>query len=512
LADTSSGLIASNSSQQLTGYAAYGSSIRSAVESLVAGFGLELLDDGTVLRSPSGSAPFLIGDELGNSSDNNPEPRLEREQASVRSVPAALRITYYDPARDYQTGEARAVAGEAPGSEERQDLPAVLSAGDAKSLAEQALARAWTQRDKLTLRLPPSRLDLEPGDQLELSLNPSTWAIQKITIDGFVVLAELSPSAAAAATVAGDGGRIVPNEDVVAGPVTLALLDIPNVASASNIPTVLLAASSETSGWKPQTVAIELGGQRLAVQTARSKSILGSAATALAAADASLIDEQNSFEVQLLDADQWLTSCDDDALAGGTNLAALGSELIQFGSATSLGSGRFELRQLLRGRGGTEWACSGHAAGESFCLLQASALQEIALPGWSLGAEISATTVGGTGASITFGGEALRPPSPVNLTARRSSGGDLVIGWTRRSRQGFAWVDGVDSPLGEGIEQYRVMLTGTAGSIELTTGQPDLTVLSGDLVPLGPGTAIIQVTQIGDFASSRLAQLSISLS
>jgi hypothetical protein len=98
------------------------------------------------------------------------------------------------------------------------------------------------------------------------------------------------------------------------------------------------------------------------------------------------------------------------------------------------------------------------------------------------------------------------------LTARRSSGGDLVIGWTRRSRQGFAWVDGVDSPLGEGIEQYRVMLTGTAGSIELTTGQPDLTVLSGDLVPLGPGTAIIQVTQIGDFASSRLAQLSISLS
>jgi hypothetical protein len=512
LIDASGGVIVSDATQQVIGFAAYGSSIKSSVDPLVSNFGIDLFDDGTTLRAPIAASPLVIGDELGNSVDNSTQPRLQRDQAAVRSVPAALRLTYYDPDRDYQTGEARSVAGEDAGTEVQQELPAVLTADDAKSLAQQILARTWAERDKLTLRLPPARLAIEPGSKLVLPLNPALWTVGKTTIDGFVIVAELHPTLGAVAAVVGDGGRIVSNVDVAAGPVTLALLDVPNVVSASNEPSVLLASSAVTTGWKRSAVAITFGGQQISAETARTKSLLGNAATVLAAADTSLIDDQNSVDVQLLDADQWLTSCDDDALASGTNLAALGSELVQFGSAISIGEGRFQLSHLLRGRGGTEWACGGHATGEPFCLLQPLALQSIALPSWAIGADVGASTAGGIGTSILFAGETLRPPSPVNLAAESHSNGDLAITWTRRSRQGFAWIDGVDAPLGESAEQYRVRLTGAAGTIEATADQPNLAVVSTDLASLGIGPVSIEVAQIGDLAASHAAQLNIQLS
>jgi hypothetical protein len=92
--------------------------------------------------------------------------RFQREQLPARSLPAALRLAYYDLDRDYQTGEARAAAGEQMGNETQQDLPVVLSAGEAKSLAQEMLARAWATRDKLTLRLPPGRVSSNPAVDL----------------------------------------------------------------------------------------------------------------------------------------------------------------------------------------------------------------------------------------------------------------------------------------------------------------------------------------------------------
>jgi hypothetical protein len=64
-------------------------------------------------------------------------------------------------------------------------------------------------------------------------------------IGRFAVVAELLPSVSAGVKVAGDGGRIVPNQDITAGAVSVALLDIPNVlGTASNDPTILIAARS----------------------------------------------------------------------------------------------------------------------------------------------------------------------------------------------------------------------------------------------------------------------------
>jgi hypothetical protein len=375
------------------------------------------------------------------------------------------------------------------------------------------IARVWSDRDRLTLRLPPNRLELEPGSRLELELSPRQWRVEKTTVDGFVVIAELRPSSALSGAMSGDGGRMVENPDVIAQPPTLALLDLPSgFGPASNDPLVLVAATTPSS-WQRLPVEISFGGQSVTVDAARAKSIMGRAEAVLASSAADLIDDQNTVTIKLVDTDQWLTSCDDEALAAGENLAVLGSELIQFGNALPLGAGRFRLSRLLRGRGGSEWACAGHSADELFCLLKAGTLQSVVLPNWSVGATLSATGArGGATTSILFLGENIRPPAPVHLVADRQETGDLVLSWTRRSRQGFAWLDGIDAPLGEANEQYRLSLTGVSGPVELLATQPSLTIAAADVAALGGGELTVEVRQIGDVAVSRPAQLTLPLS
>jgi len=107
LSDASNSSITAGTDRTLVGYAAYGRSIKEAIKPLVDSFGVDLFDDGEVLRPPTPGVPLPIAaDELGNRAEQQPVPRFHREQSPVRAVPAALRVTYYDPARDYQTGEA----------------------------------------------------------------------------------------------------------------------------------------------------------------------------------------------------------------------------------------------------------------------------------------------------------------------------------------------------------------------------------------------------------------------
>lgn len=511
LGDASGGAIAVNASQVVGGYASYGRTIKSAVEPLIEAFGILVFDDGQKLKSPTRVVPLAIGScEFGNSADVGAVPRMKREQGAA-TAPSSFRLTFYDPARDYQGGEARASAADEASIETQRELPAAMTAGDAKSLAQRMLGRASTSRDKLTLRLPRGRIALDPGDTLQLPLSPAFWTIERVTVDGFVPIVELRPAAGGQVQVAADPGRIAPNADVIAGPPVIALFDLPvPPTAASSQPTILLAASLATSGWSVRPAEIRFAGQPISTQTARGKSVLGNAISVLGPGTSHIVDEVSSVDVELVDRDQWLVSCDQDALAGGGNLAVIGKELLQFASAIPLGEGRFRLSHFLRGRAGTEWAIGDHAAGENFCVLRPGTLQPVALPSFSIGAEIGAT-VTTSHASAVLTGESLRPLSPVNLSADVSESGALTLRWIRRSRAGLAWVDGVDAPLGEAREQYRVAIEGILGRMELVAENSELVVEADALATLGAGPTNVEVSQIGGFFASRPARLNFVL-
>jgi len=213
----------------------------------------------------------------------------------------------------------------------------------------------------------------------------------------------------------------------------------------------------------------------------------------------------------------WLLNCGDAALGDGANLAIVGNELIQFGRAEPIGPRRFRLSRLMRGRRGTEWATDVHVVGEGFAMVEIDALRTIELEQASLGAEVSVRARGlGDGPAspvITrnVGGEALRPPSPVHLTISWRADNGLDISWIRRSRFGWAWLDSVETPIGETVERYHLRLSGTAGVIELDSMATSASLTSEEVSVLGMGSATINVSQIGDFAASHEASQTILL-
>ncbi|HEX6072724.1 MAG TPA: phage tail protein [Sphingomicrobium sp.] len=515
LADATSGIVQCDPSQELIGFAAYGRSMRSAVEPLIDCFAVELFDDGFRLRSPDSTIPAIITEaDFGCSADGERVPKLQREQEPALSLPASLRLSYYDPSRDFQSGETRASAGEQDGNEEQRDLPAVLDTSAAKSLCQQILARRWAERDKLTLRLPPSYLGLRPASRIELPLTPASWTVNRCTLEGFVLVADLRPSWNPAVALIGDAGRVADNVQPGIADVTLALLDVPQIVDPlSDQPSLLLAASSPTPGWKSVGVEVTAGSQTVLTRTAARKAVLGQALSVLGPGEPYLIDKLATVDVELLDQDQWLISCDDEALVSGTNLAVLGGELIQFGEAVAIGPGQFRLRRLLRGRRGTEWTSGAHSAGEPFVLLEQASVRGIPLPDWAVGSQVTAAPSGAGGGSqpvtVQATGESLRPLPPVRLDAMPGGSGDFLLSWVRRSRRGWAWIDGIDAPLGENREEYRVTIGGPLGSFERTSSQPELTVTATELASVGSGAATVEVRQIGDWGASRPAHVEI---
>lgn len=103
------------------------------------------------------------------------------------------------------------------------------------------------------------------------------------------------------------------------------------------------------------------------------------------------------------------------------------------------------------------------------------------------------------------------PPEPVHLTANRLANGDVAIAWVRRSRLGWSWISGADTPLGEETESYRVNLTGAGFAREAAPGVPYLLYDAAmQAVDGASGALTISVRQIGTHGASRPASITLS--
>jgi hypothetical protein len=112
-------------------------------------------------------------------------------------------------------------------------------------------------------------------------------------------------------------------------------------------------------------------------------------------------------------------------------------------------------------------------------------------------------------------GAALIPPSPTMLSATALQNGDTQVQWIRRSRDGWRWIDHVDAPLVEERELYQIVVTPGSGPERTYESQTtSWTYLAADrAADLASGATVItiKVTQLGTFAPSRAAQISLAL-
>jgi len=507
LSDISGGSIVGGADHAIAGYAGSGATLGDAVAPLLDIEQVELCSSGDRLSASAGDLAITLGDhELGCGLTMAVARRMVR-RTSTADLPSRLSVRYFDSLLDYQGGEQQAVWSTDSRGSRRLELPAVLTATSAKTLAHNALTRIWDGRETAQFSLPIRFAGARIGDRLVTS-NLGEWRITSRTLESLVLHFECRRVAGQAVLIEAAPGRTLAPIDRVAEPSDIVLLDLPAMNELAAEPVLGVAASGGQQPWRALPVALTTEGMDSIELVVPKRAVLGWARSLLLPGSGELFDETSSVVVELRD-DDWLQSCTSDELLAGANLAALGSELIQFAQVEPLGSKRYRLSRLLRARYGTEWASSSHAQGERFVLIAQSSLVLTALSRSAVGRNVVAVGNGRGDAAapgsarILYLAEAFRPPAPCHVRYARMDGGGLQVSWVRRSRVGYDWSDYLDAPLAEESERYQATFVGSAGSITKEVQEQGCSLSSAELFKVGSSPLQLSVVQVGTLAPSR---------
>lgn len=389
-------------------------------------------------------------------------------------------VRYYDTARDYQPGLQRGIGRSEQGDLQVIELPAALSAAEAQALASSAGRRAARPADTISYRVTEIDPAIVPGAFVEAPIASGLWRVAQWEWqqDGVLLSLTACPSKGtntARPAGAADAGRFNAAIDLARTPTVLEAFALPWDGTGSGTsPAVFAAASGASAGWTGASLLADLGGDGGALvsigSTGRTRARMGHTLGTLASASPLLLDRTSTLDIALAAPDQTLNEASLAQLLQGANRARVGNEIVQFASAAPLGDGVWRLSNLLRGRGGTEWAIGTHRASEPFVLIEDNLVQ---LDPWLIGdpatTRIVAVGLGDTAAvsvPISDPSATLRPLSPVHGKAAREIDGAITLKWTRRARGAWLWRDGVDTALNEETERWEIAL-----------GDPDTPVL-----------------------------------
>jgi len=503
----------------LAGFAAEGS-LRDALGAVTGVHDLLWQERDGVLTLVSGTAVervLPVADDILRI-EGQDAPTANKRRMPIETVPVALAIRHHDPARDFQVGIQTAAL---PGPGERReeiDLPAVLSADDARRLADSKLRAALRGRQSAHRSMGWAALDLAVGDIVELGGEAGRWRIEGSDWDDMAVRLRLRAidTGARAAADAGESGAAVVEPDLMQGATRLAIVELPSGDGlAADEPHVFAAATGADTGWRRAALLRFRPDLDVAEAIGRTapRAVLGTALTVLADGAPWRVDRRASVDIQLDNIADGLVSLEDILLLQGGNLCQIGEELLQFGHAEPIGPARYRLSRLIRGWRGTEWACGVHGDDERFVLIDPARLARIDMTPADLGRVLALRAIGSgdavpAEASRLVDGRAIVPPSPVHGRIDRLAGGDLALRWVRRSRFGWAWPEVAEVPLGEEHEAYVLQVTANGDVLrEWEVGAPVATYLAaeraGDLVAGAPWPLRLAIRQRGTWGVSR---------
>lgn len=426
--------------------------------------------------------------------------------------PSRCAVRYYDVDRDFQPGLQQSIGCSTLGDVSVIDFPAALLPGAARQLAQAASRRRSLPADTLRYRITEIDPATGPGTMVSVPVSEGRWRIDQWEWQADGVLLELSAVPYGSNTAApGDPGRSLVQPDNRPSATVLDAFELPWDGSRSDTPAIYAAASAAGPGWAGAALlASHPGGAIVPLgSTGRGRATSGTVTQAPAAASPHLLDRINSIEVVLAGPDLALSSTDFAGLAQGANLALIGNELVQFATVEWLAPDHVHLRDLLRGRGGSEWAIAAHQPGERFVLIENLVALDQRIVGDAASAEILAAGIGDghpVSARIRGAGTTARPLSPVHGHASRRPDGSIEVSWTRRARGFYAWPDRVEVPLNEQAERYEVVIDGVgpAGALRWLLDEPSLTIDSITALELAntAATTALKVSQLGNAAAS----------
>ncbi|GAA4026890.1 hypothetical protein GCM10022281_01890 [Sphingomonas rosea] len=425
---------------------------------------------------------------------------LDSKVDERQRAPAKVALRYFDTASDFAIGESSV---RLPGGDEALviNLPVAIDGTAGKALAQRILTRAWQEREEVRLRLPLRFCGVEVGDSVALEgfASEALRVRRKLIADDVVTLSLVRNA---------DSRPVVPlpaapvaDEVVPSGQIRLAVVELP-IGSSSDLPSLAVVVDGA-----PQITSVQIEGVGVneQVEVRSSPGAIGYLREPLMRGETDLFDTQNVVDVEFA-FDPSLTSEDESLLFTGANTAALGGEIIQFGTVFPLGGGRYRLTHLLRGRQDS-LIPDVHATGSAFVLLNKDSFFEIQLPVAALGTAVSISASGLDGATVTdelpaVHGLTIRPWRPQVLSCQLV-GQELRASWVRRGREGAAWLDYVDTPIGAAVERYGITIAGANGaSVSIESDIPSVTIPEALLQELGPRPWRLEIRQLGNFTAS----------
>jgi hypothetical protein len=464
---------------------------RQALELLASAYYFETtVSDKVYFRARGQAAVATITyEELGAGAEGDAVEALPLKLANDLEQPSQIALTYLNADTEGQadTQYSDRLVSAASGTVSAVQLPLYLTASEAKSIADAMLADQVIAGLSSSVALLGDYARLEPTDCVTLTDSAgATYRMRLVQAsDAYPLLTYRAVlDDASILTQVGITSSDYTAQSTVDAPAdtVLELLDIPILRDADNDAGFYAAAKGSTSPW-PGAVLLSSADdvEYDAEETFTESGTLGecdgggSPATLSALgtwAGPRIFDEQNSVTVDVGAGTLSSTTRSAMLLSQEVNAALVGSEIIQFRTATLQSTGVYVLTGLLRGARGTEWAMSGHVAGERFVLLQTTGLRRIEMDTTRLGVSryYRGVTLGralstATAESFTNNGVGLKPFSPVDLRIVRESNGDITGTFKRRTRLAdrFGGPLGDSVPLGEDSESYEIDIV-AAGS------------------------------------------------
>lgn len=392
-------------------------------------------------------------------------------QKNPPELPIEIALTFRDPDRDYQQNSAYARRqGDSYYNKLSVQTDAVLYKSQAQTIVDRYLAQIWAEKDTYAISIPGGFMALEANDVIGVEVQPGQTEavkIQKVTL-GANNLLQIEGTNGTYSLISisfqGDLSQVGENTPVYGLPVSdLDILDIPLIrASDTEIGVYAIASGNER--WKSASLygSLQQNTGYIFAGTLQYSSTYGRVAIATPQALTGIVDRTTTIRVRLQNTRMSLYSITYGELLEGANLILIGSEVMQYQTATQVDDDEWDLSVLIRGVSGTEWAVYSHTANERFVFLSGycqrvpmtrdrigqTGYWKAPVPGQALD-EVTAIVDG-------YNGVDLRPYSPVRLEAEKVAT-DYHLSWVRRDRKG-GWYDYQDTEMSESIEQYLVSI------------------------------------------------------
>lgn len=486
------------------------SNTRVVIELLMAAYFFEaVLSDKLYFRPRGGASVATIPyADLGASSDpGGAAELLALRAANDIELPAQIALSYINVDRDYQTDTQfsdRLISSATTTATVQMALG--FNGSEAKGIANAMVMDQITSWLTTKIALLQAYASLEPTDPVTVIAADGTSLRMRLVKKSEIGGVHEFDAVLDDATVLTHSGvtmvDVVPSIGLSqpAGSV-LQLMDIPILRDADNDVGFYVAVKGNGTPYPGAAVLASRDDVDYAeVARVTESAVLGTCTTTLPDwLGGNVFDEVSTVSVDV-GLGTLASVTRDQVLDAGANACLIGSEILQFRDVALVGGGVYKLSGLLRGRRGTESFMTGHAASETFVVLQPRGLRRIEMQTLDIGVSkfYKALTLGRrigstAGKVLILQSIGSKPFSPVDLRAARDpSTSDITITWSRRTRLSKNFSNGT-VPLGEASESYEIVIytSGTFATVKRT------------LTATSPTVVYTSAQQVADFGSNQ---------